>query len=424
MASDPPPTTLPNWHYQVRQKRERPWNRLVRVLVSFTLVLSPFHDTLSRTHTKGVSPTNHQHLPNETVFSYPALEGPNALDLGNYRRSFVSNVDSSSSSSSVSTHNETETNTTNTDNHMTGNTTMNKNKNNKGRAYFDFGLRLMLSYQHEMAAKAFLACLEYSPYCALAHGLIALCHSPNYNFKGDPYYESTNHYGEANMPDLLCIFPSQQVADRHSKLAVEKVEQLRRSHKKKGKNKGTKKNRGGPKSSSPTSSSNGTTNDTSSSDQPVPTKISDVESQLLAAIRVLTCCPGVDPSLSYETVGRPFANAMRRVYQKYPQDPEVIYVFCESLMVLNAWKLYDYPSGQAVSPDVQEVRNVLEDGLRQHPTHAGLCHLYVHLSEMSSTPEMALSACQPLRTLFPDAGTCVSCVWRRRDTIGKGRGCR
>jgi tetratricopeptide (TPR) repeat protein len=110
----------------------------------------------------------------------------------------------------------------------------------------------------------------------------------------------------------------------------------------------------------------------------------------------------VNNILSYE--GRPYADAMRKVYEKYPDDPEVAYCFAESLMVLNAWQLYEYPTGKAVSPDVDETRGVLEKSLAIHKGHAGLCHMYVHLSEMSGHPEMALEACEPLRHNFPQAG--------------------
>jgi predicted metal-binding protein len=154
----------------------------------------------TNTHTlQGIEPSLRPHQSpldshgEETVF--PPLAGPEAIDLGNYQRKAVSNVDS----------------------------------HPLGRAYFDMGLRLVsslgcgrrpgdkharamsslqtsssvsiphrsccmsaslslsprqtvqhLSYQHEMAAKCFLACLHYCPYAVLAHGLIALCHAPNY----------------------------------------------------------------------------------------------------------------------------------------------------------------------------------------------------------------------------------------------------
>lgn len=288
----------------------------------------------------------------------PAIEGVN---LGSYVRENVTNVDG------------------------------------RGRNFFDVGLRLMLSYQHEMAARCFLACLKESPDCALAHGFLALCHSPNYNFKGELYYESAHHPEEVTMTDLNCVFPSQQVADRHSKMAVDKIEELRRLRKKR-QGKGSKKGNKGSKTKA--RGNNDNNNDKSNTSS----VISDVETQLIHAIRKLTCQPGLEHSLSEDIVGRPYADAMRSVYEKYPNDPEVAYCFAESLMVLNAWMLYEWPTGKAVSPDVDETRRVLEKALLEHKDHAGLCHMYVHLSEMSSSPEKALSACIPLRDNFPHAG--------------------
>ena len=289
-------------------------------------------------------------------------------------------------------------------------------------------ISLASGFQHELASRCFLACLEESPYCALAHGLISLCHSPNYNFKGEAYYESAHHPDDAIMNDLLCIFPSQQVADRHSKIGVDLIEKIRKMHPgpggkggKKGKSKGGKKSKGKMKRLG-SGSSNGSSsqhcnegNSTSTSnpekdntggihDESLPTIISDVEAQVLLAIRVLTSHPGLEHSLSDDIVGRPYADAMRKIYNKYPDDPEVAYFFAESLMVLNAWKLYEYPTGKPTSPDVDEVRGVLEKSLNKHKEHAGLCHMYVHLSEMSSHPEAALGACEPLRNKFPQAG--------------------
>jgi hypothetical protein len=193
----------------------------------------------------------------------------------------------------------------------------------KGREYFDMGLRLMLSYQHELAARCFLASLEVSKYCALAHGFVALCHSPNYNFKGEAYYESAHHPNEAVMNDLLCVFPSQQVADRHSKMGVDLVEEIRKLNRKgsggnsvnsngpkKGKAKNNKKYRSstsnGSKSSQIGFDENETIESTSDPGDPKPNLISDVEVQLLLAIRILACHPGLEQSLADDIVGRSF----------------------------------------------------------------------------------------------------------------------
>eukprot|EP00977_Amphora_coffeiformis_P004515 scaffold968_cov171-Amphora_coffeaeformis.AAC.16 len=110
----------------------------------------PLLHELPRWLYKGIDPSVHHYLPGQTNESFPELDGPNVINLGSYQRKRVSNVD----------------------------------VHPLGRAYFDIALRLMLSYQHEIAAKFFIACLHYAPYAVLAHGFIALCHSPNYNFKG------------------------------------------------------------------------------------------------------------------------------------------------------------------------------------------------------------------------------------------------
>ncbi|CAJ1966844.1 unnamed protein product [Cylindrotheca closterium] len=336
---------------------------------------SPIVKCLPRWNYVGPNPVKKDaylhHLPN--------IEG---IDLGDYVRREVTNVDG------------------------------------MGREYFDAGLRLMLCYQHEMAARCFLACLQMSEHCALAHGLLALCHSPNYNFKGEAYYESAHHPEEQDVQDLLCVFPSQQVADRHSKMAIEKIEEIKKLHKKTS-SRSNKRGRGKNRSKSRSNSNNNNNNDDNSKNNSngnaanengivheadLPQLIPDVEAQFLVAIRILTGQPGLEHSLSVDIVGRPYAHAMRKIYEKYPDDSEVAYFFAESLMVLNAWQLFEFPTGKPVSPDVNETRTVLEKALLVHKDHAGLCHMYVHLSEMSAYPEKALDACLPLRHKFPHAG--------------------
>mmetsp|Transcript_17154 Transcript_17154/g.24906 ORF Transcript_17154/g.24906 Transcript_17154/m.24906 type:complete len:704 (-) Transcript_17154:383-2494(-) len=302
----------------------------------------------------------------------PLLEGSMAMDLGSYSRPSVSNVNSKESTASGL---------------------------NKGRAYFDLGLRHVFAYQHEQAARCFLACLSVAPDCALAHAMVALCHGPNYNFKGDAYYDSTDYpedleddveeEGESEAAravwkDMASVFPCQQVAARHARFATEKVESLRKINRR--------------KRSSPSSAT------ASYAAASKPANITEVETQIILAIKTLTLHPGIDPDLAEETVGRPFADFMRRIFTRFPDDPEVAYIFAESLMVLNAWSLYRYPTGEALSRDVAEIRTVLEESLTKHPHHAGLCHMYVHLCEMSSNPGKALPACKALRTEFPDAG--------------------
>lgn len=258
----------------------------------------------------------------------------------------------------------------------------------EARPFFDAGYRLLLAYQHELADHCFRACLEVCPDVALAHGLIAICHAPNYNFRGESYYAGTFQEEEINLPDEECGFPSQHVADQHSAMGVALVEQRsKKSSDKSMKRRATKKKKH---------------NDDAAVESP-DREVLAIEDQMLGAIRLLTGNPGVHATLSDEVAGRPYADAMRKAYLKYPTDPDIAYFFCESLMVLNAWNLYEYPSGRALSPDVDEIQSILHSALVDHPRHPGLCHMYVHLSEMSPQPNLGMS-CVSLRTDMPDAG--------------------
>lgn len=239
------------------------------------------------------------------------------------------------------------------------------------RPLFDLGFRLFLAYQHELAGHVFLHCLAKAPDAALVHGLVALCHAPNYNFQGTLYYDSgmTLRPEEATLDDAACQFPSQELAKRHAALGVQ-VATLRKTKM-----------------------------------RDIDATLLAVEEQLLLAIELLLGTTGLDAKDTETIAGRPYANAMRKLHKQFPNDPDITYLFCDSLMVLNAWQLYAYPSGNPKSPDVAEIRSILAAALPQHPDHPGLLHLHIHAGEMAPNP--ALGPSVTLRTLAPDAGHLV-----------------
>ena len=105
-----------------------------------------------------------------------------------------------------------------------------------------------------------------------------------------------------------------------------------------------------------------------------------------------------------------FAAAMRGVYSRFPDDPDVVALFAEALITRTPWDLWDLDTGQpADGADTFEAREVLETGLRQRSDrgespHPGMLHMYIHVMEMSQTPEHALAAADQLRGLSPDNG--------------------
>ncbi|KAJ9245246.1 hypothetical protein DTO169E5_1113 [Paecilomyces variotii] len=102
-----------------------------------------------------------------------------------------------------------------------------------------------------------------------------------------------------------------------------------------------------------------------------------------------------------------YADAMKMAYTRFPDDLDIAALYADALMNLTPWALWDIRTGQpAEGASTMEVKKVLEhalsleDGLK----HPGILHLYIHLMEMSGTPEKALPAADHLRLLVPDAG--------------------
>src|ERR1700744_1179746 len=81
--------------------------------------------------------------------------------------------------------------------------------------------------------------------------------------------------------------------------------------------------------------------------------------------------------------------------------------FDSALMNLQPWALWDLRTGKPTEgAKTIEAKNVLELAMRQDGgmQHPGVLHFYIHLMEMSSTPEAALPAADALRDLALDAG--------------------
>lgn len=82
---------------------------------------------------------------------------------------------------------------------------------------------------------------------------------------------------------------------------------------------------------------------------------------------------------------------MRPVYEKFREnDPDIATMFAEALLMLAPWKLWTAPPDvKAAILETEELVAILEKALLKHPTHPGLCHLYIHTMELSATPEKA-----------------------------------
>jgi tetratricopeptide (TPR) repeat protein len=215
----------------------------------------------------------------------------------------------------------------------------------QAQLWFDRGLAWTYAFHHEEAVACFQAAAAADPDCAMAHWGIAYALGPNYN-KPWEFFDDQ---------DLA------RTVDR-THAAVELAHE---------------------KTSAATS----------------------VEQALISALRARY--PQAKAVEDCSIWNAPYADSMRAVYELAPDDPDIATLYADALMNLTPWQLWDLRTGEpAEGARTLEAKVVLDRALataagRDHP---GVVHLYIHLMEMSPTPEVALPVADRLRGLVPDAG--------------------
>jgi len=217
----------------------------------------------------------------------------------------------------------------------------------EAQRWFDRGMVWMFGYNHEEAIACFERCLAQDPDCALAHWGMALAIGPNYNKPWEVFTEA------------------------------EKAPALARAH-------------------------------AALSDGLAASAPGSLERALLEALA--SRYPD-DPAIDdFQPFNDGFAAAMKPVYEAFPDDLDVSFVYVEAMMNRTPWRLWDFwagvPNPEASTP---EAMAVLEHAFATKAAwdHPGLLHMYIHLMEMSPHPERALRHGDRLTRLVPDAGHLV-----------------
>src|SRR6478736_6692171 len=126
---------------------------------------------------------------------------------------------------------------------------------------------------------------------------------------------------------------------------------------------------------------------------------SPVERDLIEALSHRYANP---PPQDRAPLDQAYADAMRTVWQKYPNDLDVGAFFAEAMMDLRPWNQWT-PEGQP-NPGTEEVLATLDAVLKLNPNHPFANHLYIHAVEASPHPERADAAAERLRQLQPGLG--------------------
>ncbi|WP_369193368.1 hypothetical protein [Streptomyces djakartensis] len=215
----------------------------------------------------------------------------------------------------------------------------------EAQLWFDRGLLWTYGFHHEEAVACFEKAAEADPECAMAYWGIAYALGPNYNkpweaFDGDELVRTVDRTHTA-------------VERAHARAA----------------------------------------------------RATPVEQALIGALRARY--PQAEAAEDCSVWNEAYADAMRGVYQLAPGDPDIATLHADALMNLTPWQLWDITTGRpAEGARTTEAKAVLDAALATGAgaAHPGILHLYIHLMEMSPTPEQALTVADRLRDLVPDAG--------------------
>jgi len=124
-----------------------------------------------------------------------------------------------------------------------------------------------------------------------------------------------------------------------------------------------------------------------------------------ALINALSYRYGDPPPDDRRMLEQAYAEAMGRVWKKFPHDADVGALYAESLANLRPWDLWT-PDGKP-QPGTETIIEVLNAVLALNPKHPLGNHLMIHAVEASPEPVLADQAADMLRDLQPGLGHLV-----------------
>jgi tetratricopeptide (TPR) repeat protein len=112
-----------------------------------------------------------------------------------------------------------------------------------------------------------------------------------------------------------------------------------------------------------------------------------------------------DPKADRPPLDKAYAEAMRDLVNRYPDDLEAATLFAQSLMDTAPWNYWDIEGKPREFTN--DVLAALESVLKRQPDHIGAIHLYIHAVEASPDPKRAEPYADKLAALVPGAGHLV-----------------
>lgn len=126
-----------------------------------------------------------------------------------------------------------------------------------------------------------------------------------------------------------------------------------------------------------------------------------------------------DPEAERSELDAAYADAMAEVARSHPADHNIAVLAAEAMMDTQPW---DYWEADRQTPKgrTAEIITILEDVLSE-ANHPAAIHLYIHMTEASTTPERAEPYADRLANLMPGAGHLVHMPSHTYFRIGRYR---
>lgn len=131
-------------------------------------------------------------------------------------------------------------------------------------------------------------------------------------------------------------------------------------------------------------------------------RASAVERALIDALAARLPADGAGDAAA---LGKAYAEAMARVAEAHPQDPDVQTLLADAIMNTMPWDYYQKDGSP--KPETRRTMVTLEGVIAAHPDHPGAHHYYIHLLEASNDPDRAVQSADRLGALMPAAGHMV-----------------
>ena len=94
-----------------------------------------------------------------------------------------------------------------------------------------------------------------------------------------------------------------------------------------------------------------------------------------------------------------YAESMRKLADKYPNDLDAVTLYGDALFLLEPRR----GTRDVTAPSIKRLHGVLESVLAKDNQHPGACHLYVHATESTVKPDLAVACAEFLGKSIPGA---------------------